>query len=184
MAINKNIRVLLFGASIWYIAEGMLGPLFAVYTETIGGGILDITWAWAVYLIVAGILYIIVGKLTDDHKNKKGIMVLGYALNALCTFGYLLVTTPDQLFLVQAGLGVAAALATPTWNALYAGYEDKKHAGLEWGLADGTRQIITACAIIIGGYIVSYASFQTLFLIMGTIQVIATIYQTRILKTK
>lgn len=181
MKINKTLSVLLIGGNIWYFAEGMFGPLFAIFSEQIGGDILDVTWAWATYLIVAGILYIVVGNATDK-KCKEEFMVLGYALNAVFTFGYLFVSSPWHLFIVQAGLGIAAACATPTWNALYAKYEDKKHDGFEWGLAGGSAQIITGIALICGGYIVNFTSFTVLFLIMGIIQTIATIMQARILR--
>ncbi len=182
MRLNRGILALLIGANIWYFAEGMLGPLFAIFTEKIGGDILEITWAWAIYLVVTGVLYIFVGKITDGKYNKAKIMVAGYALNALLTFGYLLVSSPWHLFILQAGLGVAAALATPTWNALYSEYENRKHDGYAWGLAGGEEQIITGIAIVVGGLIVNYLSFTVLFIVMGIIQVIATIYQAKILK--
>ncbi len=184
MKLNRYIKILLYGGNIWYFGEGMLGPLFAVFTERVGGDILDVSWAWATYLILAGVLYIVVGKITDKHNNAEKIMVLGYALNALFTFGYLFVSTPWHLFVVQAGLGIAAAMATPTWDSLYAKHEDKKHAGFQWGLAGGEAQIITGIAIIVGGYIVSLVSFNALFLTMGIIQIIATIYQAQILRKK
>lgn len=184
MSINRNIKLLLYGGNIWYFGEGMFGPLFAVFTEHVGGDIFDISWAWAIYLVLSGLLNIWVGKFTDKYDNKEKIMVLGYALNALFTFGYLFVSTPMHLFIVQAGLGVASALASPTWDALYAKHEDKREAGFEWGLAGGESQIITGIAILIGGYIVVFASFNTLFIIMGVIQVIATVYQVQILLNK
>ncbi|PIR03990.1 MAG: MFS transporter [Candidatus Magasanikbacteria bacterium CG11_big_fil_rev_8_21_14_0_20_39_34] len=179
---NKNIKILLLGANIWFFGEGLLGPLFAVYTQKVGGDVLDISWAWATYLILAGCLYILVGKLTDKHNNKEKVMVIGYALNAIMTFGYLLVSVPWHLFVVQAGLGVAVAMSTPTWNALYAKYSDKEYDGFLWGLAGGMAQICTGLAIIVGGYIVSYGSFKILFITMGTLQTISTIYQAQILK--
>lgn len=184
MALNRHIKILLYGGNIWYFGEGMLGPLFAVFTERVGGDILDISWAWATYLILAGLLYIVVGKITDKYDNAEKTMVLGYALNALFTFGYLFVSTSWHLFVVQAGLGIAAAMATPTWDALYAKHEDRKHDGFQWGLAGGEAQIITGVAIVIGGYIVSLVSFTALFLTMGIIQVIATIYQAQILRKR
>ena len=64
MRLNKKERILLYGSNLWYLGAGMLGPLFAVFTEQIGGDVLDISWAWATYLIIAGVLYIWVGKLT------------------------------------------------------------------------------------------------------------------------
>lgn len=182
MKLNKHLKILLLGGNIWYFGAGLLGPLFAVFTERIGGDILDITSVWATYLIVTGVMYILVGKIVDGKFDKAKVMVFGYALNALCTFGYLLVSAPWHLFLVQAGLGIAAALATPTWNALYSEHEDKKHDTFEWGLVDGEASIVTGIATIAGGLIVTYVSFAALFILMGMVQIIATVYQARILR--
>lgn len=178
---NFPERILLNGSNLWYLGEGMLGPLFAVFAERVGGDILDIAWAWATYLIVTGVLTIVFGKLSDHSLHKDKLMVAGYALNALCTFSYLLVDTPMQLLIVQLGLGVASAMATPTWNALYAKRMSRKKDGFLWGLADGQAQIITGFSMIAGGIIVSYGSFTHLFIIMGCVQVAATAYQARIL---
>ncbi|MBI2102931.1 MFS transporter [Candidatus Woesearchaeota archaeon] len=179
---NKNIRILLYGANLWYFGAGMLGPLFAIFTERIGGDILDVAWAWATYLFITGILYIVIGKMTDDRDNKEKIMVLGYFLNAFFTFGYLFVSSPWHLFVVQAGLGVAEALATPTWNALYAKHGNKRQEGLQWGLAGGQGQIITGIALVIGGLLVNYFSFTALFLTMGILLTLAAFYQAQILR--
>jgi MFS family permease len=181
--INRKIAVLLYGANLWFLGEGMFGPLLAVFTERLGGDILNITSAWATYLIVTGFLTIIIGKISD-RGNKEGLMVLGYALNALFTFGYIFVKNPTHLLFLQAGLGVAAALATPTWNALYSKHEDRRNAGFIWGLAGGEFQITTGIGIILGGFIVSSFSFTYLFATMGIIQVLATLYQFQILSKK
>lgn len=179
--LNSQERILLYSSNIWNFADGMLGPLFAVFAARIGGNVLDISWAWAIYLIVTGIFVIIIGKLSDKFSKEK-IMVAGYALTAIFTFGYLLVSTPAHLFIIQAGLGVALALSNPTWFALYDKYSDTRHEGYVWGLSDGQAKIFTGIAIIIGGFIINYFSFKVLFIIMGSIQTIATIYQARIIK--
>lgn len=184
ITMNKFSRVLMTGSLLWYFGEGMFGPLIAVFTENIGGDILDITWAWAIYLLVTGVVMIFTGRLSDRMANKEKLMLVGFGLNALFTFGYLLVSSPLQLFIVQAGLGVAWALATPTWDALYARHQDKKHDGSAWGLADGLPQIVTAVAIVLGGIVITYFSFKTLFIVMGVVQVIATIYQLKIFLVK
>lgn len=178
---NKRIKYLLYGSNIWYLGEGMFGPLMAVFTEKIGGDILDISWAWATYLLVTGALMIFFGKMSDKI-NKEKMMVAGYAVNCLFTFSYLFVDSPIELFIVQGGLGFANSLATPTWSALYAKYEDEGKDGMEWGLANGAAAIVTGIAIIIGGIITSFLSFKILFITMGTIQLLATIYQAKILK--
>lgn len=180
--LNKPERILLYGGNIWYFGEGMLGPLFALFAERVGGDVLDIAWAWATYMIVTGVLMILLGRYSDQHRNPARMMVVGYALNAAFTFAYLFVTSPLHLLVVQAGLGVATALATPTWNALYARFEDKRHDGLTWGLAGGEAHVVIGLGMLIGGALVAYVSFDALFVTMGIIQVIATVYQARILK--
>lgn len=178
---NRTEHLLLWGSNLWFFGEGLLGPLFAVFAQKIGGDLLEITWAWALYLLIAGVVKILVGKLSDGPVQKERLMVLGYALNALFTFSYLFVRTPNQLFLVQIGLGLAVALATPTWEALYALHQNKKKAGITWGLASGEANIAGAVAIMIGGYLVEQYSFSVLFLLMGTVQTLATVYQAGVL---
>ncbi|MFA7245111.1 MAG: MFS transporter [Candidatus Magasanikbacteria bacterium] len=180
---NKKIKSLLIGGNLWYLGEGMFGPLLAVFTEKIGGDVLDISYAWSIYLLVMGLLTMFVGKFSDKSDKAK-IMVFGYALNAFFTFAYLFVDSSLKLFVVQAGLGISASLAAPTWYSLYAKYEDKNKDGMEWGLASGSSNIITGIAILIGGIILKFYSFNILFCVMGTLQVVATIYQFQILKKK
>ena len=178
--IVRNGRLLLWSSNIWALGEGMLGPLFAVFAQRIGGNILDITWAWAIYLGMTGMLTIVAGNVSDriwQWCGRERLMVAGYGLNALCTFGYLFVDTTTGLFLVQAGLGMALALSSPTWSALYARYSPgEEQAGKSWGLVAGGQRLTLAVAILLGGYIVNRYSFDALFIAMGTVQVIATLY--------
>lgn len=178
---NKKIRALLFADIFWFFGEGMLGPIFAIFAQKVGGDILDITWAWATYLIITGLLMILIGKLSDKI-NKRKIVFIGYLLNAIFTFCYLFIHTPTQLLFLQGGLGIAAALATPTWNSLYSEYGNKKKRGLSWGLADGSSQLFTGLAIILGGLIVTNYSFNLLFIIMTIIQIISVILLVPIIK--
>jgi MFS family permease len=178
---NKGTKVLLIGAGIWYLGEGLLGPLLVYFSEDIGGTILDLSWAVAAYLVVYGLLSIWFGRMSDTRLDKGRLMVWGYGLNAMFTFGYLLVTNSTTLLIVQAGLGVAAAMATPTWNALFDEFSDSSVNGTSWGIAEGMQSIITGITLVLGALVVSYFSFKTLFIAMGCIQVLATVYQARIL---
>jgi MFS family permease len=178
---KKEGRILRFGSNLWYLGEGLFGPLMAVFAERMGGDILDISWAFSIYLVVSGGLYILFGYLADQI-SKERLMIVGFALNAIFTFGYLLVSAPWHLFVVQAGLGAAVAMATPSWNALYAQYGDVGRRGFTWGLAAGEAAIVTGLAMLIGGLIVKNVSFVFLFTLMGFVQTVATVYQARILR--
>lgn len=176
--LHKNAKILLAGSAVWYFGEGMLGPLFAVFAGRVGGDIFEITWAWAAYLAVYGMLSILAGRFSDG-SNKEKIMIVGYGLNAVATFGYLLVYNPFSLLVVQGVLGIARALATPTWDALYDQSSGTQKA-TNWGLADGIPALVTAAAVIAGGFIVSRYPFAMLFILMGIVQVIATFVQAKI----
>jgi predicted MFS family arabinose efflux permease len=182
MQLSKLSRVLIIASSLWYFGEGLFGPLFAVYAEKIGGDILDITWAWAAYLIVTGVCYVLFGNLVNNSKYKKQVMIAGYALNALFTFAYLFVYNTKTLLLVQIGLGIAEAMSTPIWDSLFASNLEDTENTYHWGLASGHPHVISGIAIAIGGLIANYFSFNTLFIFMGCIQLLATIVQYRVLK--
>ena len=182
--INRKERNLLLGGNMWYFGEGLFGPLFALYSQRVGGDILDISIAWAAFLVVSGVLTVVVGQIADVTKQHEKIMIAGYFLNALFTFAYLLVDSHPKLLIVQIGLGFASALASPTWDALYAKHENPKRKGLAWGMAGGGADVVTGIAVLVGGFIVTNYSFEALFISMGSIQLIAAIYQSRILKIK
>jgi len=185
---QREAKILLLADNIWLFGEGMFGPLLAVFAQKIGGDILQISWAWATYLIVQGILAILIGRYFDRlqrESSKEMLMLIGFILNAIFTFGYIFVHSTASLLLVEVGLGVAAALATPTWDALYAEQtEETKTMGISWGLEDGLSQISTGLAIVVGGLLVSLYSFNFLFIVMGVLQVLATIVQFRILSSE
>ncbi|HEX9373548.1 MAG TPA: MFS transporter [Roseiflexaceae bacterium] len=179
---NRSIHILLVGANLWYIGEGMFAPLLSVYAQRIGGNILDLTGAWSAYLFVTGLCMLAVGASADRALAPERLMVAGYALNAICTFSYLLVVAPWQLLLVQAGLGVASALATPTWNVLYTAHAPSRRAGMFWGIANSLQYLISGCAVLLGGFIVYLGSFTLLFAVMGFVQLIALATQLQILR--
>lgn len=181
---NSKERILLITSNMWIFADGMLGPLFAVYVQKIGGGdISEITWAWAIYLIATGVFSIIVGKFSDYYSKEK-LMIAGYALTSLFTFSYIFVSSSIELYAIQIGLGFALALCNSTWSALYAENAPKKHTGYAWGLADGESKILTGIAVVLGGIVVKYFSFTTLFIAMGSIQALATFYQLKLLRRR
>ena len=182
--LSAQAKILIIADNLWLFGEGMFGPLFAVFAERVGGDLLEISWAWATYLIINGIFIVIFGKISDKLGVRR-LLVTGYYLNVIFTFGYLFVHSALALLIVQAGLGIAAAMATPTWDALYTeGSEKEEDRSFMWGLADGQASIFTGLAVIVGGLIVSRFSFSVLFLIMGIVQVAAATYQTKILFNK
>ncbi len=179
---SRNEKILLYGATYWNFANGLLGPLLAVFAQKIGGDILDVAWASATYLIVTGVCVIFIGRFSDKH-NKVLLLTIGYALSTFFTFMYLFIETPVQLLFVQAGLGIALAFSNPTWSALFDQYSRVDAKGYLWGLSDGAMKIANGIAIIIGGLIITWYSFEVLFIIMGCCHLFTTLYQAQMLRS-
>ena len=173
-------RLLLLSSALWHLSEGLLGPLFAVFSERVGGDILDITGAWAAYLIVSGLAYPLVGRLMNRSRWKFRIIVVGYALNTAFTFAYLLVDSTTTLLVVQIGLGLAEAISTPSWDALFARELTDRDDTFLWGIASGHTQFVSGIAVAIGGLIAAYVSFEALFVTMGVLSALATVVQARV----
>ena len=167
--------------NLWYLSEGMFGPLFGVYCERFNSSPLDISWVWALYLISVGFVVIILGYVSD-YIQKEKLLIFGYAMQTCLTFCYILVETKVQLGILQIALGVSSGLSTTTWYSLYSRIEDMKREGLIWGLTNGLSSIYTGIALLIGGLIISYSSFDKLFITMGFVQLGATIYVSRLRK--
>jgi len=181
--VRREEKILLWSSNLWYFGAGLLGPLFAIFTQRVGGDVFSIAWVWSAYLLSMGILVILIGWMSDRRLPKIALVNTGYALNAIFTFGYLFVDSPLELLFVQVCLGFATALAAPAWTALYDRYSgDGKKDGYTWGLESGFEKIATGLAILAGGFIVTTFSFETLFIIMGIFQIFAFLIQVRLRK--
>ena len=177
---HKRASILIWSSNLWNFGDGLLGPLFAVFAQKVGGNVLDIAWAWGAYLVIMGVGIIVVGHISD-RVSKLQLLFVGYMLSTLCTFAYLLVDSAQMLFLVQGGLGIATALANPTYFALLARYSSaSERDGELWGWADGRDKIAIGLAVFCGGLIVNHFGFQWLFVGMGVLQLLSALYLARL----
>lgn len=171
---NKIEKYLLLALIFSAFAEGLLGPLYTIFVSEIGGDIFDISWAWASFLIVSGLLTIVLGKLSDKH-NKHIFLIYGFIFTIIMTFSYLLVYEPWHLFFIQIGLGISSALIWPVWDTLYSKYQDKNKEGEEWGFVEGGWNIAGGISLIISSLIVYSFGFNLVFIIMGILQIVGLI---------
>ena len=160
------LEYLLFVDTVTSFSLGLLGPIYAIFVEDIGGDILSASSVWAAYTIVIGLMIILFGKLEDKIRREGKVMTFGYILISISTLGYYFVSNPLELLLVQIVLGMGVAIITPSFDTLYCKYLEKKKVGFEWGLWEGLGEIFTGAAAIAGGVIATFFGFKPLFIIM------------------
>lgn len=172
---KKGLRILLFSDAFLNLSLGMIGPIYAIFVEHIGGDILDASWAFFAYMFTAGVVTYIISKWEDGMVHKELLVVIGYVLSNIGCFAYIFVYDQFSLLVTQIILGLSMAVLSPAFDATYSHYVIKKSEASNWGIWEAMSYIVTAFAAIIGGAIVSTFGFQFLFIAMFVVSLFATI---------
>lgn len=173
---NTALRILLATNGIILLAGAMLGPIYALFVEEIGGDLFDASLAGAAFAIAAGVTTFVSGTIADKVRKPKHIVIAGYTIMAVGFFLFVGVSSMATLFLVQALIGIGEAIYAPAYDAMYSNHLDRGKAGREWGEWETMAYFIAAIGAIVGGWLVTTFSFDILFLIMGIISLASAMY--------
>ncbi len=164
---NKAIHILLLTDGIVMLAGAMLGPIYAIFVEEIGGGLLDASFAGGIFALAAGITTLISGRYSDKIKENELIIVLGYIIMGIGFALYLIVRSIEALFLIQIVIGFGEAIYGPAFDAVYSKHLERKKSGFQWGSWEAMSYFTTATGAILGGIIVTRFGFDAVFVIMS-----------------
>jgi MFS family permease len=170
---NKTLKILLLFNGVFVFASSLLGPLYAVFVETIDGNIISISLAWSIFMLSATFFMFLVRKYGDQVKEKEYLLMGGYLVRALVWFAYPFVPSLGILLLLQILLGLGEALGTPAYDAIFAKHLDKNRSVEEYTDRKLIVNLCSAIAIIVGGIIVAEVGFTVLFFIMGSLALIS-----------
>jgi MFS family permease len=166
---NKALRILLITNGLVLLAGAMLGPIYALFVEKIGGNLLDASLTGGLFALAAGITTLIAGKYADKIKRNELMVASGYAVMGIGFFLYIFVNSIWFLFVVQILIGFAEAYYSPAFDALFTKHITKKKAGREWGAWEAMNYFLTAIGAAIGGLIAHIFGFKAIFSIMAVL---------------
>lgn len=169
---RKGLSLLLKASALTILAGAMFGPIYAVFVQEIGGNLLTAGSAYAVFAIVTGVLIFAISRWEDHVKHKEFLIIFGYGLGCLGFLGYILITEPIHLFIVQIIFGIAGAVGTPAFDGMYSKFLERGKFVSEWGLWESMFYIISAIGALTGGFIAENFGFRFLFGIMLVIALI------------
>lgn len=173
---NKAIRILLFTNGLVLVAGAMLGPIYALYVEKVGGDLLDASYAFAVFALVAGITTLVSGKYSDQLKENELIVAAGYVIMGVGFLGYMFVNSVFSLLVVQAFIGLGEAIYVPAFDAIYTKHIDGHKSGRSWGSWEAINYFTTAIGAVAGGFLVTSFGFESIFIMMGLLCFMAAGY--------
>jgi DHA1 family multidrug resistance protein-like MFS transporter len=173
---NKALRILLITNGLVMVAGAMLGPIYALFVKEIGGNLLDASLTGAFFALGAGITTLIAGKIADKSKRDERIVAIGYAIMGIGFLLYMFVNSIWFLFGVQLLVGFAEAFYSPAFDSLYTRHTTRSKVGREWSVWEASHYFSITIGSVIGGLIVTYFGFNTIFTIMAVLCFISAIY--------
>ena len=170
---SRVIAALAGAVLVYSLMQTMLVPALPVLGEHFDTSVAVTGWILTAYLLAAAVMAPIVGAMGDRFGDKR-VLVIVLIIFALATFAAAAAPNIGVLLVVRAVQGVSMAsfpLAMAVLRRTVVGPE--LSSGIGW-LA-GTLGIGAGSALVIGGVILEYLSWQWLFVITGILIVLALV---------
>jgi len=172
---NKNLGILLWSFFLINTSFGLLGPIYAIYVEKIGGDILTVGSSYAVFAIGTAIIIYLISKYEDSFSSKAKLLLVSRFIFLACAISYLFISNPMQLFILQLALGIATAIGNPAFDSLYQDNIEKGKSASQWGAWESSFYFSIGVSALSGSIIVQYFGFTTLFYVMIALNIIGII---------
>lgn len=181
MTKHKKLKAIILANLVSYIGYQFFVPFYALFADNIGADIRTIGFIWSFYSILMAITMLIFGKLENSYSKEK-IVVYGFFLYSIGAFAFLLVSNIVSLLLVLAFNALMSGITIPAYKTLFTHLQDRGRESEEWSWLEASSMIAVSVGSAIGGIVLATFGFNGLFIIMGTIQIIAGIIMYKSLK--
>ncbi len=133
----------------------------------------ELQWVSGAYALMFGALMLVFGSIADRFGRRR-MMLIGLALFGMSSAAVLFVSTPEELVLLRALIGIAAAMTAPGSMALtFRLFEDDALRVRATALISTVGLVGLAVGPTIGGLVLAIAPWQALLLINVPIAALA-----------
>ena len=155
-------------AFICYLGSYMRLPVIPLYARSIGADTVQIGIINSAFLLIAGILSLPLGILSDRF-GRKLFASLGLIVLSVTSFLLYFSKTPIQIMWIYLLFGAGLAAFGPTMMSFVADFSPITHLGRSYGWY--TTAIYTSMSLgpAIGGFVAQQRGFLQVFLISGAI---------------
>ena len=178
--INFIIKILILSDFLIWSAINLVSPVFAIFIidQIAGATIATAGIAVMIYLIAKSVFEVPVAIFIDRTRSEKDDLytaIVGTLLMAACYFLFAHVETVWQVYVLQAFLGLSAAISFPGWNSIFTRHIDKQKEALEWSLYDVVTGVGMALTAGLGALLVEKYGFDMIFYIIAISTVFGTV---------
>ena len=135
-------------------ASDMIYPLVPAFLLSLGGGAEALGWLEGIAELIAALLKLGSGRISDRWKRRKPLIALGYGISALARPFYALAMIPLHAVLIRAGDRVGKGLRGPARDAMVADAVPAADRGNAFGfhrMMDNFGGVLGLLADLFGG---------------------------------
>lgn len=171
VTVNRVIRYFVLADLFLWGGWGFVSPVFALFVVAAipGASAITVGIALSLYWLTKSILQVPIalyldqrGDYFDLHALIAGLMLAGFTAMA-----FPLVGSAATLYALCVLQGIAFALYTPSWSAVFSRHLDKNHYAFDWSLDSTTIGLASGVAAIVGGIVAGIFGFTLAFFLTG-----------------
>jgi hypothetical protein len=178
-SLNKVIRFLITSDLTLSAGWGFLAPIFAIFIDRIeGGDVMVAGFAVGLYWITKSIVQPFIARHLDRNHGEIDdfyYLVSGLFVTGLVPLGYLFVTLPWQLYILEFIHALAMACVVPTWAGIFTRHIDKGEEAFEWSIESTAIGFGAGIAGMVGGVLAEVFGFEVVFILVSMFTMFAVL---------
>ncbi len=151
-----------------YLGSYMRLPVVPLYARVIGADTVQVGIINSAFLLIAGIMSLPLGILSDRF-GRKLFASIGLIVLSVTSFLLYFSKTPLQLIWIYLLFGMGLAAFGPTMMSFVADFSPASHLGRSYGWYTTAIYISMSLGPAIGGFVAQHRGFLQVFLISGMI---------------
>ena len=154
---------------VFYAGWGLVTPILAVYIigSVKGGNVEVVGIGVGIYWILKSVIQIPLAYYLDNNQGEKDdyyVLIAGMILVSLVPLGFIFISLPYHLYILQAIYALGMAMIVPSWAGIFTRHIQEKREAFCWGLESSGFSIGAGIGGIIGGVVANSFGFVPLFL--------------------
>ena len=165
---DRRMKWLLISQSVMLFGSGIVFPFYVIFTKQIGANFTEFGIAYALFSLSAAVTHAFVGRWSDKFGRRPFLLINSWG-TAFLLLLFPIVTSIDQVYVLQAALGVFGAMHRTSEKALVADLTDSADRGRLIGRYHSWVAIFSSLAVVVSGYLIDLFTLSIIFYIASPI---------------
>ncbi len=170
----RTYRLLLAARSVVAIAMGLFVPFWIIFIQGFGQSIETFGFALGLMALAQALTAYFIGRHSDFLGRKPFLIMAGFATSGVI-IGYTFITSLIQLYVLQVLDGIMTTVDATMEQTLLADVTEKVSRGADIGKYRAITGVLTALAMMSGGYIVGQLGINIIFYIAAGLIFLSTL---------